>query len=214
MKYNYVPDTYDRELIKEKFKDDDEFLKCQLEYKKAFETILNKVYDFRGIDEKVNSDGLVPKVITDSRFFYHQTSNLQNNYICLRNNFHVEKLSKEDIEKLKEGIIDPDLFNRTLPDVIFEDGDELFLGTPIEDNLVKSKSLYFEFGYNNYDVDDFEFLKKIESKRDQIFEEIENAFKGKIDIPISFITNDSIATMINEQDEITTAQDFMKPTIK
>ena len=47
MKYNYVPDTYDRDLIKEKFKDDDEFLKCQLEYKKAFESILNKVYDFK-----------------------------------------------------------------------------------------------------------------------------------------------------------------------
>ena len=97
MKYNYVPDTYDRDLIREKFKDDDEFLQCQLAYKKAFEIVLNKVYDFKGIDDKVNSNGLVPKVLTNDQDFYHQNSNLQNNYVYLRNNFHVEKLDKEDI---------------------------------------------------------------------------------------------------------------------
>ncbi|MBQ1550823.1 MAG: hypothetical protein IIZ67_01865 [Bacilli bacterium] len=214
MKYNYVPDTYDRDLIKEKFKDDDEFLKCQLEYKKAFEIILNKVYDFSGIDEKVNSDGVVPKAITDSKFFYHQTSSLQNNYVFLRNNFHVEKLDKEDIDNLKNGVITQDLFNRTLPDVIFEEGDEIFLGKPTDENLVKSKSLYFEFGYNTYDIDDFDLIEQIESKKDQIFGEIEEAFKGKIGIPISFITNDSIATIINEEEELTTAQDFTRPIMK
>lgn len=212
MKYNYVPDTYDRDLIKEKFKDDDEFLKCQLEYKKAFESILNKVYDFSGIDEKVNSDGLVPKPITDAHFFYHQTSNLHNNYVFLRNNFHVERLDKEDIENLKNGIITQDLFNRTLPDVIFEGGDETFIGQPINKNLVKSKSIYFEFGYNEYDVDDYELVEQIESKRDQIFKEIEEAIKGKIGIPLSFITNDSLSTMLNE-DGLTTTQDFIRPSI-
>ena len=195
MKYNYVPDTYDRDLIKEKFKDDDEFLKCQLEYKKAFESILNKVYDFSGIDEKVNSDGLVPKPI------------------FLRNNFHVERLDKEDIENLKNGIITQDLFNRTLPDVIFEGGDETFIGQPVDKNLVKSKSLYFEFGYNEYDVNDYELVEQIENKRDQIAGEIEEALKGKIGIPISFITNDSLSTMLNE-DGLTTTQDFIKPSIK
>lgn len=213
MKYNYVPDTFDRELIKEKFKDDDEFLKCQLEYKKAFESILNKVYDFKSIDEKVNSDGLVPKPITDANFFYHQTSNLRNNYVFLRNNFHVERLSNEDIENLKNGTITQDLFNRTLPDVLFEGGDETFIGRPVDKNLVKSKSLYFEFGYNEYDVYDYAFVKQIETKRDQIFGEIEEALKGKIGIPISFITNDSLSTMLNE-DGLTTTQDFMRPSIK
>ena len=214
MKYNYVPDTYDRELIKEKFKDDDEFLQCQLAYKKAFEKILNKIYSFKEIDEKVNSDGLVPKAITNEEFFYHQTSNLQNSYVFLRNNFHVEKLDKKDIDNLKEGVITQDLFNRTLSNVIFENGNEIFLGTPIEENLVKSKSLYFEFGYNTYEVDDIDFIGKIESKRDQIFEEIETALKDKIDIPVSFITNDSIATLLNEEKEITTVQDFIKPNLK
>lgn len=214
MKYNYVPDTYDRELIKEKFKDDEEFLKCQLEYKKAFEAILNKVYDFKSIDDKVNKEGLVPKLLTNEEDFYHHNSNLQNNYVFLRNNFHVEKLNKEDIENLKKGIITPDLFNRTLPEVLFEGGDETFIGRPIEENLVKSKSLYFEFAYNNYDVDDFDFLMKIESTRDELFKEIESSFKDKIGIPISFITNDSIGTILNEENEITISEDFSRPILK
>lgn len=214
MKYNYVPDTYDRDLIKEKFKDDDEFLQCQLTYKKAFETLLTKVYDFKGIDEKVNSDGLVPKVITNEEDFYHRNTNLQNNYVFLRNNFHVEKLSKEDLDNLKKEIITQDLFNRTLPDVLFEEGDETFIGRAIEENLVNSKSLYFEFAYNNYEVDDFDFLTKIEDKRDEIFKGIETAFKGKIGIPISFITNDSIGTILNEEDEFTISEDFTRPILK
>ena len=213
MKYNYVPDTYDRDLIKEKFKDDDEFLKCQLEYKKAFESILNKVYDFKSIDKKVNSIGFVPKPITDANFFYHQTSTLQNNYVFLRNNFHVERLDNEDIENLKNGIITQDLFNRTLQDVIFEGGDATFIGKPIKKNLVKSKSLYFEFGYDVYEVDDYEFVEQIENIRDQVFEEIEEALKGKIEIPISFITNNSLSTMLSE-DGLTTTQDFIRPSIR
>ena len=203
MKYNYVPDTYDRELIKEKFRDDDDFLQCQLQYKKVFEFLLTLIYDFKGIDQKVNSDGLVPKALSDSKFFYHNTSYLHNNYVFLRNNFHVEKLNREDIDNLKKGLIAQDLFVRTLPDVLFEGGDEMFLGTPILENLVKSKSLYFEFAYNSYAVDDFDFLMKIEARRDELFKEIEEAFRGKTEIPISFITNDSIGTMLDEEGGVT-----------
>ena len=98
MEYIYIPDSYNNNLMKEKFKNEEEFLNTQVLYRQKFESILEQYIDFNLIDRVIKNKNINIPTIEDTKYnFYHKYSTLNSKYIFLRNNFDVENLTKEEI---------------------------------------------------------------------------------------------------------------------
>ena len=208
MKYKYIPDSFNNELISSKFKNDDEFIYSQIIYRKGFEKILNEVIDFNKINQYILSTKIdIPEAYDKEYNFYHKYSNINSKYIFLRNNFHVEKLSTEEIGQLLNKTVDKDFYNNTLEKVIFEDGFETFYGIPMNENKALSKSIVFEFSYNQKKCTDVNQLMEIKKICEEVCNMIETELKQFTQIPISFIIYDCISNEYkNDNDENNYAQ--------
>lgn len=206
MKYIYSPDSYDETLIESKFENYNEFLNLQLKYRSGFEKVLKNLVNFKSIDDNISHQSFTIPKISDSDYnFYHKFSTLNSDYIFLRNNFHIEKLSPEDISLLKnEKVIDTKFLNRTLYTVVFEEGKQCCYGIPQGENFVDSKSIVFEFSYDQKKCSSVEQLNLIKHFENSISDYISNCLNGKINIPISIISYNAITDIYyqNNQDLI------------
>ena len=191
MKYIYVPNSYDYTIIEEKY-NNDEFVDLQVKYRNYLENFLNNFIDFKKVDQKINEVINIPKNEDAEYNFYHKFSTLGSDYIYLRNNYHIENLSDDEVNVIKNNKIDFEFLNKTISKVIFEKGDKSFFGTPILDNLCNSKGLVFEFSYNQLKLKEVKEFKMI----DQIIEELTNFLKKnlgeKLNIPVSVISYNGI----------------------
>jgi len=202
MKYKYIPNSYNENLKAEKFKTEDEFLHCQIIYRTGLERHLKNIIDFKKINEILSiGDEKIPVVDDTSYNFYHQFSTFGNSYLFLRNNIHVENLTQNEIEELTtEDRLNAEFYNQTLSRVIFEGGNEMFLGVPIDKNLVLSKSLTFEFAYDQKKCQSLEQLNYIENTAKKVFSYIEECAKGKLNLPINFVMYDAIVDYYQPED--------------
>ena len=154
MEYEYLPNTYDYNLIEEKNIKDD-FYNLQISYRKKLEQLLKKYVSFTSFDDLCQKmPFLIPKLNFSKDDFYHTNTTLDSEYLYIRNNIHIERLDKKDISKVKSFIFDnkndeEEFILRTLKDVIFEDGDEVFYGIPKGNNSVSAKALVIEFAYDD-----------------------------------------------------------------
>ena len=189
MKYKYIPESFDKKLIVSKFHDIDEFVNLQRLYRSLFERLLLKFVDFKLLDANIN----LPKVDDEDYNIYHKYSTLGSNYIYVRNNFHVEKLSTEEINELIN-IKDLDIafLKKTVSKVMFEDGDYTFYGTPMDETEGKSKGLVIEFAYDQNKIKSIKDLKMGYKVIDDTFKSLSKDLKRVFNSEPSFIVYNAI----------------------
>lgn len=194
MEYNYIPDTYNYELVKEKFGDNNQFLQCQILYKKHFESFLYKHINFNQIEEYIHSmDFDIPRIKDEDYNFYHKFSNIGSNYIYVRNNYHVENLTNEEIQKLLQSSnLNDKYFYNTFEKVLFEKGTSTFMGVPMNETSVNSKSIVFEFAFNQNDCTTVEQLNKIKKVSKECFKIIDLCMKERLNIRGSYLIYNAI----------------------
>ena len=76
-------------------------------------------------DSKVD----IPRIKDKEYNFYHLSSNLNSNYIYLRNNIHIENLTNEEILYLvNNDNFSDDFIINTYQRVLYEEGDATYFG--------------------------------------------------------------------------------------
>ena len=191
MKYKYIPNSYNNSKIEEKFKED-EFIELQVKYRNYLESILNKFIDFKKIDEKMKEVINIPKIEDKEYNFYHKFSSLNSDYVFLRNNYHIENLSDEEIDIIRQDKMDFEFINKTIPKVVFETGDKSFYGTPIQKYLADSKGLVFEFSYNQLqliDVKEYKIIKQIVKELSNV---LTKTLSERLKLPVTVIEYNGI----------------------
>lgn len=168
MTYKYIPETINSKLYTEKYKDYDSFLQDQILYRQIFEEYLKIKVSFEELDKYIEANNISIPLIEDKDInFYHKFSHLYSKYLFLRNNIHVEKLNSEEIMELHNLKNSEQFILKTYEKVLYEDGDFVFAGVPRDENLVASKSIFFEFAFQFSKLEDIKTLteiKKIEAK--------------------------------------------------
>ena len=196
--YKFYPNSYNYTLIKDKGISLEHFLKLQIKYRNDFEKLLMGIVDFKKIDDYIDSFGKKIPIVNDLEYnFYHKFSLLGSKYIYFRNNIHIENLSLIEIEIINASIVnDVDLDSKflleTYSKVLYEDGDIVMFGIPLEKNGVSSKSLVFEFTYNQKEfstVEQYNFVNEIVNV---LLKSLRNSIKGVINTDISIISYNAI----------------------
>lgn len=195
MKYIYLPNSYDYDKIAEEKISDDEFLRLQIKYRESLEKWLLQFLDFKSIDSIIEKSNITIPEIDDINYnFYHKFSFLNSKYIFLRNNIHIERLSKDEIGTVYSAIMNDDVIPnefiiKTLEKVIFESGEKIFFGTPLDKNETSGKSMVFEFAYNDK-VCSIKESKQIHNFCSKMFEALKNTLESQIRIDVNFIIYD------------------------
>lgn len=128
-------------------------------YKRLLECSLIKCLPLEQIDSNMEKSdlGFVP-VETPAMDFYQATSGMGLNYIYLRNNIYIEKLSEKDLvllESLNSEEDEEQFVKRTLKDVIYPytvEKQVLFYGPENRNYLVDSASIIIGIRHNEFDV--------------------------------------------------------------
>lgn len=186
MLYQYSPSSYYERDMNKLTLSDQEFVDCQVKYRAAIEKKLKEKINFQEIDREME-EHQVP-IINDMDYnFYHKFSTLDSKYIFLRNNYHIERLSPEDLEYLQACLknnqeLGDEFLKRTFETVLYETGDLAMLGVPLDENVVPAKSLMFEFACSYADVEDMKVFTYILNYYDnqlkvQLMNEIEKLFQ-------------------------------------
>ena len=196
--YKFYPNSYNYTLIKDKGISLEHFLKLQIKYRNDFEKLLMGVFDFKKIDDYIDSFEKKIPIVNDLKYnFYHKFSLLGSKYIYFRNNIHIENLSLNEIEIINASIInDVDLDSKflleTYSKVLYEDGDIVMFGIPLEKNGVSSKSLVFEFTYNQKEFSSVEQYNFVNEIVNVLLKSLRNSIKGVINTDISIICYNAI----------------------
>ncbi len=194
MIYDYSPNTYNDNLIKQ-LNLEELFVQLQIKYKSSLEKFLMKYVKFDSLDELIKKKILfIPEKKDISHNFYLENSTLNSKYLFLRNNIHIENLTKKDIQYIKSCLfdkkyLDDEFILKTIKDVIFEQGDTVFYGIPIEKNEVNSKSLVFEFVYDDKLCTVTE-SKQIREFYNNISSSLKSFLEESLNIEVNFILND------------------------
>ena len=206
-KYTYIPDTYKKELIKERFKNEEEFVNLQFLYRKGFEKILASVIDLNKINSYFEEDNIeIPQMggEDEKNNFYHKDSLLESEYFYFRNNIHVENLSDDELEILKSSdSLDYDFYKNTFARVLYENGETTYYGAPLNENLVKCKGLVFEFSYDQKQMENIAQLKKANSIFEKIKEQVSGEIKTKLGFDTSFIVYNGIPEQFKKKADLT-----------
>ncbi len=185
MKYKFIPDSIKDEDIALFNINQDEFLNLQIDYKQAFEKILQEEVDFCIFDNWINKINTNLPVVNDKEFnFYRRYSDLGSDYIYLRNNIHIERLSFDELNRLKSGIT-RDFLLKTYKKVLFEDGDYTYFGNATDMNLIPSKSLVFEFAFDGKECKNLEEYNFYKHYKDQIFKFVAKPIETKLNCAVS-----------------------------
>ncbi|MBR2587823.1 MAG: hypothetical protein IKD77_01285 [Bacilli bacterium] len=203
MKYNYYPDSFNYNLIKSNFADEDEFINLSVKYKQHLENILNKIIDFKKINDLIKSKNIEIPLVEDKQYnFYHKYSVLNSDYIFLRNNIHLENLSVDELNELKNGVDDKFIMN-TLQKVIYEKGDKTFVGIPNDFSMVDSKSVFIEFAYDQKKCESIDQLRNIGEIVNTVFDYIEKDL-SKYKMPLSLTVYDAIPDIYKQTENVVT----------
>ena len=212
MKYIYMPDTYNEEMISSKFSDEMDFLNAQKRYRSEFEKILKSIINFKGLDDYIRESNIDIPILSDKEYNFYHTGTLESNYIYFRNNVHVEKLDPADIEKIKSNEeLDSSFFSRTLETVFYDGKYSTFFGAPMPENSVNCRSLVFEFSYDKKLVKELDQLFKIEEVIKKISKLLSEQVKDKLKLDVSFIVYDGIPDyFIGEKEELAKTDNILK----
>lgn len=161
-------------LVKKGFKIDEEnneYFTLLNKYKKFFEGYLKEKLPLELIDDNMKKSDLkfVP-IKKEDMDFYQITSTMNLDFIYLRNNLYIEKLSKEDLDFLsKKDKLDEeskDFIKRTYQTVInpYENDEKriIFYGPENEKHLCDSTDVVLGIRYNEFEqneMSDEEFQK-------------------------------------------------------
>ena len=132
MIYKFIPNSYNYNSISELEGLGFDILKLQVYYKQCLERVLNSIFNFSNIDKYIGGLNFPVPIINDKEYnFYRKYSILGSKYVYLRNNIHLERLTKEELSLIKESfynkkLLDIDFIYKTLGKVLFEDGDYTF----------------------------------------------------------------------------------------
>ena len=102
------PNSFDFKLANEKGfvtdkKLNERYFKVQYIYRYVFEEYICKRLDLKKYDDKIKESSLSFNKCSKERMDYYQrTSTLNLDYIYVKNNFHIEKLSNDDIKVIEE----------------------------------------------------------------------------------------------------------------
>lgn len=189
MNYEYKPNTIDKKLLEEKGINERDLISLQVRYKNALESIIKEVIDVKEIDNLIESVSFEIPTNLDEDSFYSHFSSLKSKYFYVRNNIHIERLSKEDIETLKTNDNHEELVLRTLREVISEKGDMVCYGAALPKYFAPSRDLVIVFAYKKAKCtikENKEFSDKIE----EVFERIKSPIESKLNIKVSKIIYD------------------------
>ena len=171
----YIPDT----CVNDNRLDDDMYLILQTNYRNGFIKYLSSFVDFdKFINELNNSD--IP-VIEDKQYnFYHNDYSINSDYLFIRNNIHIEKLSDEDLAYLSRidsnDDKDNDFYKRTYKNVMFETGEYVSYGLfPNDSNIKRADAIVFEFAYDQKKCENLEQLNKIKETIKNVSNEIKKS---------------------------------------
>lgn len=192
MEFKYIPDTFNDEEIIKRFGSKENFVELQVKYKQQFESILLPFLKPVELSSLIQSQNVKIPVIEDTQAnFYRRFSMLQNPYLYIRNNYHVEKLTDEEIKTLESQTISQEYFARTFERVLYEEGDITFYGTPRDETACPTRSITFEFAYDQVKCESIEHLINIE----KVIEEIKTAINANMqatNMPVSFMVYNGI----------------------
>ncbi len=201
MEYKFIPDSFDDEAIEQRFGTRERFTNLQIKYKQKFESLLLPFLKIGDLMAMIQSQNVEIPLIDDSKAnFYRGYSMLQNPYIYVRNNYHVENLTNEEIAILeRQDIIPLEFFTKSLERVLFEEGDITFYGTPRDEVACPSQSLVFEFAYDQVKCESVEQLIEIEKVIEQCKLFIRNNL-ARTNIPVSFVVYDGIPKIFKDKE--------------
>lgn len=197
-KYNYFPNSYNLDKIKELNLDDEFFLTMQEYYKKYFEILLSKIVNFKSIDDYISTIGISIPIINDKNYnFYHKNSYLKSEYVFLRNNIHIENLTKEEINKIKSCIIsneelDTQFLLNTFKKVLYEEGDFSMYGIETDDCILNSRSLVFELAFNQKDFVSTNQIMLVEKLEEMLNKILIDTVKKTLDTEVSLLKYNGI----------------------
>ena len=187
MNYILFPETIPKEKM-----NDDNFQILQTKYRRLIEELLKKYVNFEELDKKIEKVINIP-ILEDHEYnFYHKYTSLNSNYIYLRNNIHIENLTQEEQQLLESNNTGENFIKQTIGRVLFEEGDLSYFGVPISKYLASSKSLVFEFAFDQAKVKQFNDLIIIEQIIKEISDYLINTLNQATNIPISVITYNGI----------------------
>ena len=185
--YIYNPDTFNYELIEQK-NISSSFLALQIKYRESIEALFKKFYNFQKIDDLFIQQGGRP--LEDKEYnFYHKFSTLGSNFVYLRNNYHIELLTKEEIANIEkcifsETVLSNKFIMQTIVRVMLEKENNIYFNYVTLENFVPSKSFLFEFAYDSFACTSVVQIKALESLIKEVEKELKNTFKDKLEIPI------------------------------
>ena len=177
----------------------------QIKYKQDFEKMLCKIFAFSLVDEHFNVSSIdIPKIKKDGNFYF-ENSILPSEYIYLRNNIYIERLSVEDLAYLKDCLYKNETLNmeflkRTFRTVLFEEENTLIIGSSKEENIVNGKSLIFELAYDQKKFVDIIQLNLVKSFIPSLKAQLEVTFKKQLECDISLHEYNCIPNLYFSED--------------
>ncbi|MBQ4583398.1 MAG: hypothetical protein IJA94_00680 [Bacilli bacterium] len=169
---------------------DNKVLSFQIKYKHDFEKILSSMFEFNLIDGYFNELSTnIPKIKKDGNFYF-ENSTLPSEYLYLRNNIYIERLSAEELVYLedcmyKNETLSAEFLNRTFKRVLFENTNTIMLGLSRKENIVNGKSLIFELGYDQKKFTDISQLNFIKTYALNLRMQLESVLKEQLGCDIS-----------------------------
>lgn len=161
-RYEFVPNTFNFDKVKLLGINEENFLALQIKYKQLFERFIISKLDFSNILSQLKEKKY--PIVNDKKYnFYRKYSLLDNDYIYLRNNIHIENLTIDEIKELASENVGIDFIKKTYSKVLFEDGDYVFLGQPSDESKVLSQSIMFELAIDYADLEDLDLIAQLEN---------------------------------------------------
>lgn len=204
MKYQCIPDTYNKRKIEEKGFSDLEFENLQKKYIESFEKWLMQKIDLSNINQCIaNCKSSIP-VMEDKEYnIYHKNSSLGNDYLYLRNNVHIENLSEQELSELYNSILAEEslaeeFLHKTIAKVLYENGDATYYGIPSPESEVPSKSIVLEFAYDQKKCNSIEQVINIRNSFAEIQKEIIESNRNNSDFPIFLLMYNGIPDLFRE----------------
>ena len=180
---NYLPNTIDLELVKKKYGNEKDYNILQIAYRNYVESLLNTLIDFKAINKIIKDSKLEFKKINDEDYnIYHKGSNLDCDYLFIRNNIHIENLNDNEIKALIENNIYDSFITDTIGKVLDEKTDFLAYGSDPKE-LKFTRGLIFEFAYDGSELSEEE-----RKQREKVIKTIDGKINENL-VNSPFVTN-------------------------
>lgn len=206
MEYVLIPNSFNRDLLNNL--SDDEVLELQNKYRNCIEEKIKGIIDFKKVDDQINKMVYVPRLEDKEYNYYHKFSTFPSNYIFLRNNYHIERLSEDELEQLKNGSVDDEFLKNTFEKVLYEDGNFTYYGSPIDSYLAASKSLVIEFAYDQVEIETIEELQNVDKIIGIISDELKAKIEDSLGVPVSVIIYNGIPDLYKNNEKNVESSDI------